>query len=298
MTFWGLTSGQWGLHTGTRDPCTADSDGDNTPDCYDQCPNHPGKTSPGVCGCDRSDVDADGDSTPDCFDRCPNHPGKISPGACGCDQSDVDSDGDLVLDCDELCPTDPSKLSPGICGCGIADSTYRTFYEDADGDGYGNAGSSTNNCGQPAGFATNSFDCNDSDGSIHPSATDTCGDSIDSDCDGDDGCASDWDVVIRDQDDWLIYLNVVRRRTGITLYQGELRYTRGPNEYVGAATAFYMIDSALLEITAWDDYPGYGFISYLFERVGGSGLYGGFQYHDRPTSGNRVLGDIVSGVLD
>jgi uncharacterized protein YoxC len=45
---------------------TKDSDGDGTPDAQDLCPGDPLKTSPGVCGCNKSDQDSDGDGTPDC----------------------------------------------------------------------------------------------------------------------------------------------------------------------------------------------------------------------------------------
>ncbi len=45
-----------------------DSDGDGLRDVCDGCPEDPGKTQPGVCGCGRSDLDSDGDGTPDCED--------------------------------------------------------------------------------------------------------------------------------------------------------------------------------------------------------------------------------------
>jgi hypothetical protein len=127
-TFWGLTSGEWGPQTGTRDPCIADADNDGTPDCFDQCPNHPDKTSPGACGCAQADTDADGDGIPVCFDGCQNDPGKLCSGQCGCGTADTDSDGDTVADCLEECDSDPNKLQPGPCGCGAADT-------DSDGDG-------------------------------------------------------------------------------------------------------------------------------------------------------------------
>jgi hypothetical protein len=105
-----------------------DSDGDGTPDCIDQCPNDPLKTSPGVCGCGIADTDSDGDGTPDCNDQCPNDPLKTSPEVCGCGVADTDSDGDGTPDCVDQCPNDPLKTSPEVCGCGVADT-------DSDGDG-------------------------------------------------------------------------------------------------------------------------------------------------------------------
>lgn len=107
-----------------------DSDGDGVPDCFDECPADPNKTSPGACGCGVPDTDTDGDGTPNCFDLCPADPGKIAPGTCGCGVPDTDTDGDGTPDCVDNCPTDPAKLDPGVCGCGAVDDLT-----DADLDG-------------------------------------------------------------------------------------------------------------------------------------------------------------------
>ncbi|MFM1832625.1 MAG: hypothetical protein RLZZ461_941, partial [Planctomycetota bacterium] len=48
-----------------------DSDGDDTLDCADECPDDPNKTEPGICGCGVPDTDTDSDGTADCFDLCP-----------------------------------------------------------------------------------------------------------------------------------------------------------------------------------------------------------------------------------
>lgn len=60
-----------------------------------------------------------------------------------------------------------------------------TFYIDSDGDGYGSATSSVQACTAPAGYASNSSDCNDSNGAINPGSSEVCDASnIDEDCDG------------------------------------------------------------------------------------------------------------------
>ena len=69
-----------------------------------------------------------------------------------------------------------------------------TFYEDWDGDGFGDAEYSEDGCEAPAGYVADSTDCNDVDSSIHPGASDTAWDGIDQDCNGED--ERDTDCII------------------------------------------------------------------------------------------------------
>ncbi len=83
----------------------------------------------------------------------------------------LDADGDGVCaddDCDDG--------DPGVGGHGA-------WYEDADGDGFGDPASATAACQQPSGWVDNDEDCDDGDAAIHPSADELC-DHIDNDCDG------------------------------------------------------------------------------------------------------------------
>src|SRR4029079_19256984 len=66
----------------------------------------------------------------------------------------------------------------------LADS--RTFYVDADGDGYGDKGSKgTVACVQPAGTSTNAYDCDDTQAAVNPNMLEVCdGQNLDDDCDG------------------------------------------------------------------------------------------------------------------
>ena len=69
--------------------------------------------------------------------------------------------------------------------------TQRTFYRDNDSDGYGNASVKIQSCTAPAGYVSDSTDCNDSNAAVHPGAVEICGNGIDDNCNGqiDEGCS-------------------------------------------------------------------------------------------------------------
>jgi hypothetical protein len=96
---------------------------------------------------------------------CDDGAAAVNPAATElCNVIDDDCDGDT----DEADATDAS-----------------TWYADADADGYGDATSTTiDACDQPTGYVTDSSDCDDSDTSINPGATEIFGDWADNDCDG------------------------------------------------------------------------------------------------------------------
>lgn len=65
-----------------------------------------------------------------------------------------------------------------------------TYYEDSDGDGFGNPNSSIQNCGLISGYVDNDDDCDDGNFLINPNVNDTPGNGIDENCDGVDGYLS------------------------------------------------------------------------------------------------------------
>jgi hypothetical protein len=108
-------------------------------------------------------------------------------------------------DCDDL----DNDVNPGeaeVCNdvdddCnGSADDGLTTYdwYEDTDGDGFGDALSTQHDCDAPSGYVSDDTDCDDSDGDINPDADEVC-DTVDNDCDGD---IDDDDSDVTDMLDW------------------------------------------------------------------------------------------------
>jgi len=77
-----------------------------------------------------------------------------------------------------------------------------TWYADVDTDTYGDAGTSTRACAQPAGYVADSSDCADGDAAVNPGADEVCGDATDNDCDTltDDSTAVDAGLYYADVD--------------------------------------------------------------------------------------------------
>ena len=159
--------------------------------------------------CPNQDRDDDGfaPTDGDCDDADPT----VSPGVpevaydgidndcdAGTPDDDVDGDGFLVADdcddddadtypaaaelCDGIdndCDTLSDDFDPDVTGT-------TTWYADVDGDGFGDSGTGIDTCEPPTGLVDVANDCDDSDATINPDATEVPGDGIDQDCDGGD----------------------------------------------------------------------------------------------------------------
>ena len=144
-----------------------------------------------------ADTDGDGYGDPD------------SPAtSCGgdgltADASDCD-DGNPAVNpvATEMCDGIDNNCDGETDGPDSADTM--TFYADADGDGYGDPGSTTEMCSVDLGWTYDASDCDDGAGDIHPGVIDEECNGIDEDCDGSDECAcsdaSDGDLIVTSGD--------------------------------------------------------------------------------------------------
>lgn len=179
----GTDAGCWfdDLHVVGTDPnADADNDGVNeTEDCDDTDATR-AAIVPAWPDLDRDGFgDADGDPLVGCVPPdgyaangldCDDAAAAINPAAIErCDGADQDCDG--VID-------DDAVDAPA-------------WFEDVDGDGWGDGGRSVGGCNGPEGYVSGAsgFDCDDGDSTVNPEADEVWYDGIDQDCDG----AVDWD---------------------------------------------------------------------------------------------------------
>ena len=120
-------------------------------------------------------ADADGDGFGDAaevLDDCDPPSGYVGNDA-DCD----DGDGEVFPGNVEVCNDVDDN-----CDGQIDEGLLETFYEDADGDGFGTS-STVEACEQPSGYAAESDDCDDGDAAVNPDAEELCN-GVDDDCDG------------------------------------------------------------------------------------------------------------------
>jgi hypothetical protein len=108
---------------------------------------------------------------------CPDDDGDgYTDDTCGgsdCDDADSSSYPSASETCDG---------ADNDCDGATDEGVTTVYYEDADNDSYGDASSATKECSLPSGFSVNNTDCDDTDSSVYPGATETC-DGDDEDCD-------------------------------------------------------------------------------------------------------------------
>jgi len=139
------------------------------------------------------DLDGDGFGDGSAPTTCPEDENYLTTGE-DCD----DSDAAVHPGAEELCNGLDDDCDGDIDSADAIDA-WR-WYQDADGDGYGDTEAWTMACDQPEGHVGVSMatDCDDGDDEVSPDASEICGDGKDNDCDGTPGrCrregAEDWD---------------------------------------------------------------------------------------------------------
>ena len=196
---------------GDLDEITVECDGANgfvadSSDCDDtDAEVHPGADE----WCNERDDDCDGAQDENALDASTWYAdgdsdgyGDPTSGAPACDQpAGTVADGSDCDDTDasehpgatEICDGDDDDCDGFTDEDDAADAT--SWYLDVDGDGYGDAAAALTACDQPSNAvdASMATDCDDSDASVHPGATETWYDGIDGDCAGDDDFDQDAD---------------------------------------------------------------------------------------------------------
>jgi len=95
-----------------------------------------------------------------------------------------DADNNIYPGSDEVC-NDIDDNCDGVVDEGF---TIFTFYEDVDGDGFGDQNAALETClnSVPIGFSGNDDDCDDGNADIYPGATEILANGLDENCDGED----------------------------------------------------------------------------------------------------------------
>jgi hypothetical protein len=190
----------------------ADADGDGYAACT-ECDDGDADVNPeAVETCNDADDDCDGDIDENPTDAPTWYGDSDGDGFGGQQFEAVECDPpagyvDNADDCDDLEPlTYPSAAevcdeADNDCDGTVDEGVGFTWYADTDGDGYGDASSSSTECFMPPGFSANGDDCDDSDPATNPGAYEVC-DTLDNNCDGsvDENTALDVDTWYVDSD--------------------------------------------------------------------------------------------------
>ncbi len=185
-----------------------DDDGDGLSEQEGDCDDTDIDTYPGADEyCDGLDNDCDGDIDEDALDLSLFYADADSDGYGDADLSisECDAPSGFVSD-DTDCDDSNFEINPGAeevcdgldnnCDTLVDDGLTTVFYADADGDGYGDPESTTEDCEAPSGYLTDSSDCDDTDADINPDAIEST-DTVDNDCDGDiDELDGEWSGTI------------------------------------------------------------------------------------------------------
>ncbi|MCB9764220.1 MAG: hypothetical protein H6739_30895 [Alphaproteobacteria bacterium] len=162
-----------------------DTDADVNPGAYELCEDETDNDCDGRVDEDEAydaavwyqDVDRDGYGDPDYTTRACDQPTGYADNDDDCDDAEATTHPGATEVCDSVDnDCDGATDEEGATGGG-------TYYADSDGDGYGSPDYTRQACEAPAGYVSDSSDCDDSDASSYPGAIEDC-DQDDDDCDG------------------------------------------------------------------------------------------------------------------
>ena len=193
-----------GIATGCPKPDTADTGppGETGPDVVDvdqdgypaehDCNDRDASINPGAEEiCDELDNDCDGVvdeglQQPWYPDEDDDGYGDAAGGEYHCEGPDgwVEDDSDCDDTRDDVYPEAPESCD-GVdndCDTEVDEDGETVWYEDADGDGYGDADSTLVACNPGDGWVSDAEDCDDDRADVHPDAEEVC-DEADNDCD-------------------------------------------------------------------------------------------------------------------
>ena len=170
-------------------PDVVDADGDGVP-AGEDCADGDADIRPGADErCNGLDDDCDGEIDEDAVDADPWFPDRDGDGF-GAEDSEIlactrpDGTLDIAGDCDDTTATvnpdrpesctgrdddcDGEVDEPGAAG-------EQTWFQDADGDGFGDPESAIVSCAGPSGHVLDDTDCDDSSPAVFPGAEEQCG---------------------------------------------------------------------------------------------------------------------------
>lgn len=148
--------------------------------CGDQIDNDCDQDIDEGCGLYYEDADEDGFGNADVSVNMRSAPLGYVEDNTDCD----DTDADVNPGAPELCDRTDNNCN------NVIDEGCRYYYQDVDGDKYGNAAKRIYSRICIGGYVRNNADCNDDDPGINPAAVEVCYDDMDNNCNGiiDEGC--------------------------------------------------------------------------------------------------------------
>lgn len=142
----------------------------------------PSESAPPDTGCPgggevarwHEDGDADGHGDPAVFVESCDQPAFWVSAGDDCDDADASAHPGATETCDGVDDDCDSEIDEGL--------ETGTWWDDADGDGFGDPATQTTGCSPPEHPVDNADDCDDADNLTYPGAPETCGDGRYNDC--------------------------------------------------------------------------------------------------------------------